>query len=84
MCTVDNMAPVLTILGQTPNSDGQYVVNVMLNTLVTFRLQATSKQNLAISYYMVGNISQDSSASLNVSSGVFRWTPSSLSLVDVR
>lgn len=83
-CSLGNLAPQLTINGLTPNSAGQYVINAMLNTALTFTLKATSMQNVAISYYMVGNISRESSAKLNISTGVFTWTPSSLNVVDVR
>jgi hypothetical protein len=80
---LSNLAPQLTIAGLSPDSSGQYVISATLNNVVTFTLKATSEQNAAISYYMVGNVSRESSAKLNVATGVFTWTPSSLNVVDV-
>jgi hypothetical protein len=83
--TLATLAPTLSIVGLEANfaRTGRYVINATINHLVTFTLKATSPSGANVTIGVLGNVSMEPSASLDPATRVFRWTPTSLTPVDI-
>lgn len=85
-----NLGPKLSIKGLKPDAKGIYSIPAVVGKEVLFTLYAESAQLVKINIEMLGNVSSEAKVSLasltttkNSTSSVFKWTPLSLSPVDV-
>jgi hypothetical protein len=86
-----NLGPQLSIQGMTPDATtGVYSIQATVGQQVSFTLYAVSTQTVKINIEAVGNVSKEAQYSLaslttaqNSTSSLFKWTPTSLSPVDV-
>jgi len=85
-----NLGPKLTIKGMTADASGVYSIKATVGQEVSFTLYAESAQSVKINIEAVGNVSKEAQYSLasvttaqNSTSSLFKWTPTSLSPVDV-
>jgi hypothetical protein len=78
-------APILSIVELQDSFQrlGYYVINVTVSQLVTFTIRATTLNAVSVQFIMAGNVSSQATASLDATTGVFSWTPTSTDPVDI-